>query len=148
MLRQVILSKQKKWRWPTWDLSLANSTYGTARCTLTLRVKTSVLSNSQVENNNWIILDPLGNFYKINALLTVMALLNYNHFWITQAELCIKSRFVKVSFMFVTIFLDIYENRRRKNFASSCPKHPKIIETKMTNFYFYTSLWWHIFSRQ
>ena len=141
MLRQVILSKQKKWRWPTWDPSLANSTYGTARCTLTLRVKTSVLSNSQVENNNWIILDPLGNFYKINALLTVMALLNNTSWVMYKKQIC-------KSFMFVTIFLDIYENRRRKNFASSCPKHLKIIETKMTNFYFYTSLWWHIFSRQ
>ena len=31
----------------------------------------------------------------------------------------------KVSFMFDVIFLDIYENPRRKNFINpSCPKHP------------------------
>ena len=31
--------------------------------------------------------------------------------------------------MFVTIFWDIYENLRRKNFINpSCPEHPKIIE--------------------
>ena len=44
-----------------------------------------------------------------------MTLLNLNHFLIiTQAELRLKSTFVKTSFIFVTIFLDIYENPRRK----------------------------------
>ena len=37
MLRQVILCKQKKRRWPTQDLTLTNSTNGTARCSLTLK---------------------------------------------------------------------------------------------------------------
>ena len=41
--------------------------------------------------------------------------------------------------MFVTIFLDIYENPKRKNFINPfCPKHPKIINII---FYFNTSLW-------
>ena len=46
----------------------------------------------------------------------------------TQAELCLKGTFVKASFIFVNIFLDIYENARTKNFISpSGPKHNKII---------------------
>ena len=68
-----------------------------------------------------------------------MTLLNPSHFLIiTKAELCLKGTFVKVSFIFVTIFLDIYEDPRRKNFINpSCPKH-KIIEIKNDNFYFHT----------
>ena len=67
-----------------------------------------------LENNNCIILDPLENIYEIYADLTVMTFLNLNHFWITtQAELCLKGTFVKVSFMFVTI-IDIYENPEEK----------------------------------
>ena len=58
-----------------------------------------------LENSNWIILDPLGNIYEICANLTVMTtLLNLNHFWITQTELYQIGTFVKSSFMFVTIF--------------------------------------------
>ena len=53
----------------------------------------------------WIILDPLGNIYEMYAHLTVMTtLLNINHFWITQAGLCLKGTFVKESFMFVSWF--------------------------------------------
>ena len=61
--------------------------------------------------------------------LTVMTLLNLNHVLIiTQAELCLKGTFPKASFLFVTIFLDIYENPRSKNFTNpSCPKYLKII---------------------
>ena len=61
-----------------------------------------------------------------------MTLLNLNHFLIiTQAELRLKGTFVKTSFMFVTIFLDIYENPRRNKFINpSCSKHPKIIKIK------------------
>ena len=33
-----------------------------------------------LENNNLIILDPLGNIYEIYANLAVMTLLNLNHF--------------------------------------------------------------------
>ena len=38
-----------------------------------------------LENDNWIILDPLGNIYEIYANLTVITnllnlILNYNHF--------------------------------------------------------------------
>ena len=56
--------------------------------------------------------------------LTVVTLLNLNHFLIkTKAELCLKGTFVKVSFIFVTIFLDTYQN-------PPCPKHRKIIELK------------------
>ena len=47
-------------------------------------------------NNNWFILDSLGNIYEVHA--------NLNHFWITQSELCLKDMFVEVAFMFVTIF--------------------------------------------
>ena len=79
-----------------------------------------------LEKNNRIILDPLGNIHEIYDNVTVMILLRVNHFWITQAELCLKSTFVKASFMFVTISLDIYKNPRRKNLIDpSCPKRPK-----------------------
>ena len=81
-----------------------------------------------LENNNCINLNPLGNFYGIYANLTLMILFNLNHFWLKQAKLCLKGTFAKASFMFVTIFLDIYENPRRKTFINPfCPKHPKII---------------------
>ena len=57
------------------------------------------------ENNNYIILDPLGNIYEIYANLTVMTTIsNVNHFFISQAELNLKGTFVKENFMFVTIF--------------------------------------------
>ena len=60
-----------------------------------------------------------------------MTLLNLNHFWITQPELCLTGTFLKVSFMFVTIFLDIYENPRIRNFIDPFwPKHPKTINWK------------------
>ena len=49
------------------------------------------------ENNNQIILDPLGNINEIYANLNVITLLNLNHFWIIEAELCLKGTFVKVS---------------------------------------------------
>ena len=72
-----------------------------------------------------------------------MILKNLSHFLIiTQAELCLKGTFVKARSKF-TIFLDIYENPRRKKFIKSCPKHLKVINwnEKCHNFYFYTSLW-------
>ena len=73
--------------------------------------KTSVLSKfasvQKLGNNNLINLDLLGNIYEIYANLTVTTPLNLNHFWITQAELFLKGTFVKASFMFVTIFLDM-----------------------------------------
>ena len=75
-----------------------------------------------LENNNWIILDPLGIIYKIYANMTVMTLLNCNHLLITQAELCLKGTFVK------GIFFCVYEDPTRKCFIKSpCPKHPRII---------------------
>ena len=33
-----------------------------------------------LQNNNWITLDPLGNTYEIYANLTAMTLLNQEHF--------------------------------------------------------------------
>ena len=68
-----------------------------------------------------------------------MTLLNPNYFLvITKAELCLKGTFVKVSFISVTIFLDIYEDPRRKNFINpSCPKH-KIIEIKNDIIFIFT----------
>ena len=48
--------------------------------------KTSILSKfrsmQDLESNNWIILDPLGNIYEIFLwpLMTVMTLLNLYHF--------------------------------------------------------------------
>ena len=33
-----------------------------------------------LENNNWIIVDPLGNIYEAYANQTVITLLNLNHF--------------------------------------------------------------------
>ena len=88
----------------------------------------------QNSNNNWFILDSLGNI-KICA--------NLNHFWITQSELCLKDMFVEVSFMFVTIFLGIYENPRIKNYINPfCAKHPAIINRnkKCQKFLFFTLL--------
>ena len=56
-----------------------------------------------------------------------------------QAELCLKRTYVKASFMFVTVFLDIYENHRRKNlYSPSCPKYSEVI-IFLTNFY---TSWW------
>ena len=38
----------------------------------------------ELENNNWIISDPLENIYEIYVNLNGMTiLLNFNHFWIT-----------------------------------------------------------------
>ena len=89
----------------------------------------SKASSSVCKNVDWIILDPLGNIF--NATLTVMNLFNFNHFWITQSELCLNGTIVTASFVFVTIFLDTYENPRRKNFIKpSCPKPPQIINLK------------------
>ena len=57
-----------------------------------------------LESNNWITLDSIGNIYEIYAYLTVMTtLLNLSCFWITRAELYLKCAFAKASFMFVTI---------------------------------------------
>ena len=58
----------------------------------------------ELERNNWIILDLLGDIYEIYANLIVMTLLNLNHFWMTKTELCLQGIFVKASFMFGTIF--------------------------------------------
>ena len=65
-----------------------------------MTIKTSVLikfkSMEDLENNNWIILDSLGNIFELYANVTVMTtLLNLNTLWITQAELCLKGTFVK-----------------------------------------------------
>ena len=57
-----------------------------------------------LKNINWIILDLLG----------IIWLINLNHFWVKSAELNVKGTFVKASFMFVTIFLDIYEKTQEK----------------------------------
>ena len=72
-----------------------------------------------------------------------MTVLNLNHFWKAQAELCLKGTFVNASFMFVTIFSDIYDNLTKKIFINlSFSKYPKIINwNKNDNFYFHTSLW-------
>ena len=92
--------------------------------------KTSVLSKfasvQKLGNNNLINLDLLGNIYEIYANLTVTTPLNLNHFWIKQAELFLKGTFVKASFMFVTIFLDM----KILGDNVSCLKHPKIIKKK------------------
>ena len=61
-----------------------------------------------LKNNNWIILDSLGNIYEIHTNLTVMTtILNLNRFWIIQAKLCLKDTFVTTSIIFVTIVLYI-----------------------------------------
>ena len=97
--------------------------------------------------NNWIILDPLGNIYVIYANLTMITLLNplmITHFWRTQAEVCLKGTLVKASFMFVPILVDFHENRRRKSIINpSCPKHSLIVngDKKWHKFLFLTSLW-------
>ena len=57
-----------------------------------------------LENSNLIIIDPLGNIYDIYGNLNLMtSLLNFNLFWITWAELCLKGKFEKRSLMFATI---------------------------------------------
>ena len=96
--------------------------------------------------NNSINLDPLRNIFEIYANLTVITLLNLNHFWITQAELCLKGTFVKASFMFVTIFMGIYENPRRKPKTLPIPSILKkwiaIKNYIIVMIYFCTSLWY------
>ena len=77
--------------------------------------------------NNWINLDSLRNIYEIYANLIVTTLFNLKHFLITRAQLCLQGTFVKASLMFVTIFLDIYKNPRRKTINPPCPKHCKLI---------------------
>ena len=73
-----------------------------------MAIKFSALSKfksmEDLENNNWIILDPLGNIYEIYANLNVMTLLNLNRFWKAQTKLCPKGTYVKAGLMFVTIF--------------------------------------------
>ena len=94
-------------------------------------------------NHNRIILDPVGNFCEIYVNLTVMTPSNLNHSRITQAKLCLKGSFAKASFMFAAIFLDLYQNPRRKNFINpSGPKHPKIINwTKKWQIFIFVLLW-------
>ena len=97
-----------------------NSTNGTTICSLTLKNMKECLN------------------------LTVMTTpLNFNHFWITQAELCLKGTFVKAEIHVCYHFLGSYENPRRKNFIKpSYPKHAKTTEIKNgINFYFHASLW-------
>ena len=104
-------------------------------------------SMEDLQINNWIILDPLGNIYVIYANLTMITLLNplmITHFWRTQAEVCLKGTLVKASFMFVPILLDFHENRRRKSIVNpSCPKHSLIVngDKKWHKFLFLSSLW-------
>ena len=96
-----------------------------------------------LENNNWIILDLLGNILEMYAIWLWRPNLYLDQFWITQAELCIESTFVKINFMFVKIFLDIYENSRRKNCIINpfYSKNPKIINwSKKWHFHFHTFL--------
>ena len=69
-----------------------------------------------LENNNWVILDPLGNIYEIYVNLTVMTtVLNLSYFWIKQAELCLKDTFVKAGFMFLIIFFIYLKKSQEKN---------------------------------
>ena len=78
------------------------------------------------ENNSLIILDSLGNnFYDIYETLTVMTLLNLNHFWITQAELCLKGKFVKASFMILTIFWNMKTLGEKTLFTLPVPSIPR-----------------------
>ena len=57
-----------------------------------------------LENNNWIFSDPLGNIYEKYGNMSVMTYFSLNNFWIAQVKLCLKGTFVKAGFMFVTIF--------------------------------------------
>ena len=52
---------------------------------------------------------------------TVVTDLNLNHVWVTQAELLLKDTFVKVSFMFVTIFLDMKTLREKTLLTGRVP---------------------------
>ena len=81
-----------------------------------------------LESNNWITLDSIGNIYEIYAYLTVMTtLLNLSCFWISWiiSKMCIcKSKF-HVCYHYLR-----YENIWRKNsINSSCPT--EIIKIKM-----------------
>ena len=64
-----------------------------------------------LENINQIVLDPFGNIYEIYANLIVMIILNFNHFWVIQAELYLKGTLLCKSKFHVSYhFLDIYEH--------------------------------------
>ena len=96
------------------------------------------------ENNNWIILDQLGNIYKIYANMAVATFfLSLNQSWMKQLNYVKEAHlFVKASVVFVTIFSDVYENPRRKNFINpSCPKYPKIIQIKNDIIFIFILLW-------
>ena len=68
--------------------------------------------------------------------------INLNHISIRQIELC-QGIFGCASFIFVTIFVDIYKNPRRKDFFNpSYPKRPKIIKIKNEFFFFY--IFWDV----
>ena len=70
-----------------------------------------------LENNNWIILDPLGHIYEIYANLAAMTtLLNLNHFWKTQAEFCLKGTFIKASVFHVcyNLFRYLWKHHKKK----------------------------------
>ena len=144
MLRQVILCKQKKGRWPTSDPPLANSLNGSARCSLTLKKYKIVL---KIRKDHLRIIFFLRSLYRVVSIyemytyLTVMTLLNFNHFLIITQAWIKSKRYICKSFMFVAIFLDIYENPRRKNFTnSSCPKHREIIEINNETIFIFTLL--------
>ena len=91
--------------------------------------------------NNQSILDPFGNTYEIYANLTMMTLLNLNQYWITQAELYLKGTFVKASFIFVTILLDM-KILGEKIYELVLSQASKIINWIKIwhNFYFHASL--------
>ena len=60
-------------------------------------------------------------------------LLNLNHFWITQAKLCLKDTSVKASFMFVTIFFIFKRIPGEKSWLTlPVPSILKLLKKKMT----------------
>ena len=96
-----------------------------------------------LENDNWIILDPLGNIYEIYANLTVMTLLNLNHFWITQAELYLNIALVKASIMFATFFRCFWKSWGKNLLTLPVPNVLKLQYFNWSKkwYNFHTSLW-------
>ena len=73
IIRQVLQCKQTKETEIT-HTRLTPHQFEKWNCQVFINIKLDKI------NNNWIMLDPLGNIYEVNANLTEMTLLNLNHF--------------------------------------------------------------------
>ena len=68
------------------------------------------------ENNDWIVLDPLGNIYEIYVNLNLMTtLFSFNHFWIIYLRWNVSKRHIFKSKFHVCRYFFRYENLGEKS---------------------------------